>query len=174
MRLGSKDRGTRVQDRAKNGASKRAGRGWGIKEGRRSPPPPSFIFWLFVSFLARPKPRIPFLGLSLLQNQTETLGMQVSVIQTWLVEPFKELKSAQHMAKIIQHKSQTRALKLISKCIIRPSKMKYLQIHKILFKNVMFLNIEYKMYLKILQKLLAAWLRFKAGQALRSAGMKIS
>ena len=31
-----------------------------------------------VSFLARPKPRIPFLGLSLLRNQTETLAMQAS------------------------------------------------------------------------------------------------
>ena len=29
-----------------------------------------------VSFLARPKPRIPFLGLSLLRNQTETLATQ--------------------------------------------------------------------------------------------------
>ena len=29
-----------------------------------------------VSFLARPKPRIPFHGLSLLRNQTETLAMQ--------------------------------------------------------------------------------------------------
>ena len=31
--------------------------------------------------------------------------------------------------------------------------MKYLQIHKFLFKNVISLTIEYKMYLKILQKL---------------------
>ena len=33
-------------------------------------PPPTFIFW--------PKPRIPFLGLSLLRNQTETLATQAS------------------------------------------------------------------------------------------------
>ena len=29
----SKERGTRIKDRAKNGASKRAGKGWGRKEG---------------------------------------------------------------------------------------------------------------------------------------------
>ena len=40
------------------------------------PPPPTFIFLALVSFLARPKPRIPFLGLSLLRNQTETLATQ--------------------------------------------------------------------------------------------------
>ena len=31
-----------------------------------------------VSFLERPKPRIPFLGLSLLRNQTEMLATQAS------------------------------------------------------------------------------------------------
>ena len=35
-----------------------------------------------VPFLARPKPKIPFLGLSFLQNQTETLATQTS--DTWL------------------------------------------------------------------------------------------
>ena len=148
MRFGSKDRGTRVQDRARNGASKRARRGWGRKEGNRSPPPPPpspLHLLALVSFLARPKPRIPFLGLSLLRNQTETLATQASVIQTWLVEPFTEFKSAEHMAKIIQHKSQIRALKPISKCqerkcIKRSSKIKCLQIHKILFENVIFLK----------------------------------
>ena len=33
------------------------------------------------------------------------------------------------------------------------SKEKYLQIHKLPFKNVIFLTIKYKMYLKIVQKL---------------------
>ena len=61
VRFKSKERGTRVKDRAKNGASKRAGRGWAL-----------------VSFLARPKPRILFLGLSLLRNQTETLATQAT------------------------------------------------------------------------------------------------
>ena len=34
-----------------------------------------------VSFLARPKPRIPFLGLSLLRNQTETLATEANNLQ---------------------------------------------------------------------------------------------
>ena len=34
----SKERGTRVNDSAKNGASKRAGRGWGRKEGKELGP----------------------------------------------------------------------------------------------------------------------------------------
>ena len=39
-----------------------------------SPAPLSFL--ALVSFLAWPKPKIPFLGLSLLRNQTETLATQ--------------------------------------------------------------------------------------------------
>ena len=39
-------------------------------------PSPHFHFLALVSFLARPKPRIPFLGLSLLRNQTEKLATQ--------------------------------------------------------------------------------------------------
>ena len=39
-------------------------------------PSPHFHFLARVSFLARPKPRILFLGLSLLPNQTETLATQ--------------------------------------------------------------------------------------------------
>ena len=47
----SKERGTRVKDRAKNGVSKRAGRVWGRKEGNPFPSPsPSFIFWLSFHF----------------------------------------------------------------------------------------------------------------------------
>ena len=34
-----------------------------------------------VSFLARPNPRIPFLGLSLLRNQTETLATQARLLR---------------------------------------------------------------------------------------------
>ena len=56
VRFRSKERGTRVKDCAKNGAGKRT----------------------LVSFLARPKPRIPFLGLSLHRNQTETLATQAN------------------------------------------------------------------------------------------------
>ena len=39
-------------------------------------PSPVFHYLALVSFLARPKPRIPFPGLSLLRNQTETLATQ--------------------------------------------------------------------------------------------------
>ena len=43
-------------------------------------PSPHFHFLALVSFLARPKPRIPFLRLSLLRNQTETLAIYRDVI----------------------------------------------------------------------------------------------
>ena len=59
----SKERGTRVEDCAKNGASKRAGRGWGRKfpsfpslSPLPSPPSPLFHFLALVSFLGRPNP----------------------------------------------------------------------------------------------------------------------
>ena len=45
------------------------------------PPPSSFLFGALVSFLARPKPRIPFLGLSLLRNSTETLATQARTLK---------------------------------------------------------------------------------------------
>ena len=51
------------------------------------------------------------------------------------------------------------------------SKEKYLQIYKLPFKNVIFLTIKYKMYLKIVQKL-RCLVAFQ--QTLRSAVMKIS
>ena len=51
VRFRSKELGTRVKDRAKS-------------------------FLALVSFLARSKPKVPFLGLSLLRNQTETLATQ--------------------------------------------------------------------------------------------------
>ena len=51
VRFRSKERGTRVKDRAKS-------------------------FLALVSFLARSKPKVPFLGLSLLRNQTEALVTQ--------------------------------------------------------------------------------------------------
>ena len=62
----------RSKDRAKNGASKRGG-GGGWEERK---------FLVLVSFLARPKPRISFLGLSLLRNSTETLATQANKILT--------------------------------------------------------------------------------------------
>ena len=53
VRFRSKERGTRVKDRAKNGVSKRAGTGWGREEGNflpSPPPPPPFIFLLSFHF----------------------------------------------------------------------------------------------------------------------------
>ena len=44
-------------------------------------PSPLFHFLALVSFLARPKPRIPFLGLSLLRNSTETLASQARTLK---------------------------------------------------------------------------------------------
>ena len=56
----SKERRTRVKDSAKNGASKTAGgEGGHFSRGQNT--------------------KIPFLGLSLLRNQTETLAMHSSV-----------------------------------------------------------------------------------------------
>ena len=56
---------SRVKCRAKNGLF----------------PFPLFHFLAVVSFLARPKPRIPFLGLSLLRNSTETLASQARTLK---------------------------------------------------------------------------------------------
>ena len=56
VRFRSKERGTRVKDCAKNGASKRAGRGWGRKFPSFHSLSPLFHFLALVSFLGRPKP----------------------------------------------------------------------------------------------------------------------
>ena len=67
VRFRRKERGTRVKDREKSGASKRA----------------------LVSFLARSKPKVPFLSISLLRNQTETLATQASSgVSLELSDPF--------------------------------------------------------------------------------------
>ena len=58
---GTKEGERESENRAKIGASKRA----------------------LVLFLARPKPRILFLGLSLLRNQTETLATQAILVQVY-------------------------------------------------------------------------------------------
>ena len=66
------------KDRAKNGASKWGGGGGGVGFPSFPSPSPLFHFLALVSFLAQPKPRISFLGLSLLRNSTETLATQAS------------------------------------------------------------------------------------------------
>ena len=81
VRFRRKERGTRVKDREKSGASKRAGRGWPSFPS----PSPLFHFLALVSFLARSIPKVPFLGISWLQNQTETLATQAKVSQACLI-----------------------------------------------------------------------------------------
>ena len=49
-----------------------------------------------VSFLLRPKPRIPFLGLSLLRNQTKTLSTQATVLDDHLHLADSSLSSHAH------------------------------------------------------------------------------
>ena len=56
---------SKVKDRAKNVPT----------------PIPLFHFLALVSFLARLKPRIPFLGLSLLRDSTETLATQARTLK---------------------------------------------------------------------------------------------
>ena len=67
VRFRSKERGTRVKHHTKNSAS-----------NLNHPLLPQFHFLALVPFLARLKPKIPFLGLSLLQHQTETLATQAT------------------------------------------------------------------------------------------------
>ena len=74
VRFRSKELGTRVKDRAKNGTNKRAG-----KELPFPCPSPLFHFLVLVLFLARSKPKIPFHGLFLFRNQTETLATQAKL-----------------------------------------------------------------------------------------------
>ena len=62
-------------------------------------PSPHFHFLALVSFLARPKPRIPFLGLSLLRNQTETLAIGNSLALSQMSNPSCSLVNAIAQAK---------------------------------------------------------------------------
>ena len=70
VRFRTKERGTRVKLCVKNGATKTAGRGGQERKETAGPSFPSPL-----SFFARPKPEIPFLGLSLLRNK-KTLAAQ--------------------------------------------------------------------------------------------------
>ena len=74
VRFRSKELGTRVKDRAKNGTSKRVGKGLPFPC-----PSPLFHFLVLSLFLARSKPKIPFHGLFLLRNQTETRAAQAKL-----------------------------------------------------------------------------------------------
>ena len=76
----SKERGTRIEDRAKNGASKRAGKWWGRKEGNFPSPSPLFHLLDLVPFFARTNRKMFLLVVPcfffLLRNHTETIATQ--------------------------------------------------------------------------------------------------
>ena len=72
VRFRRKEGGTRVTDRKKSAVSKRGGRGARVKVR-------VFHFLALVSFLARSKPKVPFLGISLLRNHTEALATQAKI-----------------------------------------------------------------------------------------------
>ena len=70
----NKEWGTKVKDCAKNGASKRAERGWGRKEGKFLPllnPSLSFFGSRFISRVAKTENPVP--RLSLLRNQRHSM-----------------------------------------------------------------------------------------------------
>ena len=73
-----KERGTRVKDREKSGAS-------------------IFHFLALVSFLARSKPKVPFLGISLLRNQTETLATQANRALNFLTVSIEKMMAFRSM-----------------------------------------------------------------------------
>ena len=75
----------------------------------------------------------------------------------WIVDPFTQVKSAEHMAKFntksISNQGTFCNFSLAPKRKIYKTSMKHLKIHKFPFKNVIVFAIECKMYLKIQQKL---------------------
>ena len=75
----------------------------------------------------------------------------------WIVDPFTQVRSAEHMAKFntksISNRGTFCNFSLVAKRKIYKTSMKHLKLHKFPFKNVIVLAIECKMYLKIQQKL---------------------
>ena len=59
VRFKNKERGTRVKDRAKNGGSKRAGRGWVSFLPSPLPPPLSFFGYSFISRAVKTENPLP-------------------------------------------------------------------------------------------------------------------
>ena len=78
VRFRRKERGTRVTDREKSGAS-------------------IFHFLALVSFLARSKPKVPFLGISVLRNQTETLATQANRALNFLTVGIEKIMAFRSM-----------------------------------------------------------------------------
>ena len=90
------------------------------------------------------------------------------------MDPFTQVKSAEHMAKFntksISHRGTFCSFSLAPKRKIYKTSMKHLKIHKFSFENVIVLAIECKMYLKIQQKLHG--LDCISKETMRSAGNK--
>ena len=78
VRFRRNERGTRVKDREKSGAS-------------------IFHFLALVSFLARSKPKVPFLGISVLRNQTETLATQANRALNFLTVSIEKMMAFRSM-----------------------------------------------------------------------------
>ena len=78
VRFRRKERGTRVKDREKSGAS-------------------IFHFLALVSFLARSKPKVLFLGISLLRNQTETLATKANRALNFLTVSIEKMMAFRSM-----------------------------------------------------------------------------
>ena len=83
-------------------------------------PSPLFHFLALVSFLAWPKPRILFLGLSLLQNQIETLATQarIAMMLHWLSQPFYVFETS--IVNYQSSKGQVKGLFILTHDSIRP------------------------------------------------------
>ena len=93
-------------------------------------PSPLFHFLALVSFLARSKPKVPFLGISLLRNQTETLDTQASLRA---VLCYKRL--------VVEHQNSANSLKTLQNGLRRGQTTKNTtrqQGASILFKNITF------------------------------------
>ena len=94
---------------------------WGVcLQAFPSFPSPLFHFLALVSFLAWPKPRILFLGLSLLQNQMETLATQarIAMMLYWLSQPFYVFETS--IVHYQSSKGQVKGLFILRRDSIRP------------------------------------------------------
>ena len=93
------------------------------------------------------------------------------------MDPFTQVTSAKHMAKFntksISNQGTFCNFSLAPKRNIFKTSMKHLKIHKFPIKNVIVLDIECKMYLKIQQKPSLTWLHFKTDHGLRREENKV-
>ena len=105
VRFRSKEQGTRVKDHAKNGASKRAGRGWGRKEGflPSPPPPPSFIFRLLFHFLRGQNRKSRSSVFYCYETKRKTLATQATIQAKLIFNKYNILWHSPDTPPLIQH-----------------------------------------------------------------------